>query len=127
MNGDIKEDEEREWMYAGGRGELVIDCAIGDEITRKKIRSMVVGRRVESDYTIRYKKEQGGGEIGRKKEKGISRKVEVKTRGDWVEEWRGIRDRIKEALEGVGEKKRRLKRDGGTKNVEIARREWEKN
>lgn len=50
MNGDIMEDENGEWTYAEGRGESVIDYAIGDASTRKKIRSMMVGEKVKSGH-----------------------------------------------------------------------------
>lgn len=47
MNRDAKEDKEAKWIYAGKRGESVIEYVIGNEKTKKKIRSMVVGKKVE--------------------------------------------------------------------------------
>lgn len=50
INGYITGNEKEELTYAGGQGESVIDYATGDNKTREKVRSMVVGKRVKSDH-----------------------------------------------------------------------------
>lgn len=72
--------------------------------------------------TEREEKSRKGKLDGRRKER-ISRKVKERpVREDGVgEEWRKMREKIREALEGVGEEKR-VKKEW-LRNVEIARRE----
>lgn len=50
MNGDAKGDDEGEITYVGGRGETVIDYAIGDNDVREKVRWLEVGERIDSDH-----------------------------------------------------------------------------
>lgn len=49
MNGGMKEDEEGEFTYTG-KGETVIDYAIGNEETRKKVERLVVEEKMDSDH-----------------------------------------------------------------------------
>lgn len=90
LNGDIMGDKEREWTYAGGQRESVIDYATGDARTREKIRSIMVGKRVELDHypiivNIEGKEERRGrrkqkekrtgeGDIGRRQGERNSRR-----------------------------------------------------
>ena len=50
LNGNVRGDEEGEFTFTGGRGDTVIDYVIGDGEIRKKIESMTVGDRVDSDH-----------------------------------------------------------------------------
>ncbi|XP_024887566.1 trichohyalin-like [Temnothorax curvispinosus] len=50
LNGGTKGDEEGEYTYTGGRGEIVIDYIIGDEEVREKVERLEVGERIDSDH-----------------------------------------------------------------------------
>lgn len=52
MNGDIKEDEEGELTYIGGRGESVIDYVITEESARERIERVEVEARVDQPVTV---------------------------------------------------------------------------
>lgn len=50
LNGNIKGDEEREFTYTGGKGDMVIDYALGDKEMKEKVERMEIGERIESDH-----------------------------------------------------------------------------
>lgn len=49
-NGVLKGDEKGEYTYTGSRGSSVIGYVIRDEITREKVRRVVIGEKVDSDH-----------------------------------------------------------------------------
>lgn len=48
FNGSIKEDEEGEFTFTGGKGNTVIDLVIGDR--KQRVERMVIGDRIDSDH-----------------------------------------------------------------------------
>lgn len=75
-NGLLKGDEEGQ--YTGSRGSSVIDYVIGVEVTRKKVRRVVIGEKVDSDHhPIEVTIE--GGNLDRRKKKVRSGRA-----------WRGV-------------------------------------
>lgn len=125
LNGNIIEDEEREYTYIEAGGKSVIDYVIGDRRTREEVKRLVMESKIDSDPVIvwlerKNKREREEREGKRKKGK---RKREV-----WIEEgrkefarifgnrllggknveeeWRKLKNRIKEALEKTGEKEK---------------------
>lgn len=49
-NGNIKEDEEEEFTFIGGRENTVIDYILRDEEAKKWIDRMRVGNEADSDH-----------------------------------------------------------------------------
>lgn len=47
MNGNIKENEEDQWIHTGGREESVIDYVIGNEWTKESVKRVKIENRVE--------------------------------------------------------------------------------
>ncbi|EZA52870.1 hypothetical protein X777_07989 [Ooceraea biroi] len=136
VNGGMEGDEEGEWTYTGGRGELVIDYVIVNEEGWERITRLEVGDKIDSDHHSVIVVMKGDRKrVKRKKEMGRKGK-----RGIWTDESRGkykenlgkikagegtveeeiekINERIKEAMvrEGEGEGRKRGG-NGGMKNV----------
>ncbi|XP_018402019.1 PREDICTED: uncharacterized protein LOC108779148 [Cyphomyrmex costatus] len=83
MNGRKQGDEKGEWTYSGGRGESVIDYAIGNIEAWGEVKEIRVEERVESDHhpvSVR---------IGREKRDEKKRwRRETRKRMDWSEKGR---------------------------------------
>lgn len=108
FNGDMKGDEEGEWAFAGGKGNIVINYVIGDEECREMVENFKIGGKVDSDHQpveVEIKGELVKRNKGRRKEKNRVGK------GRWNEEGRKV----------FREKVRRIER----KNVKI-KEEWER-
>lgn len=83
FNGAVREDEEGEYTFTGGRGNTVIDYVMGDIEVRDKIKRLTVGDRVDSDHLpVEVWLE---GERNRKRRRSVSRKC---WGGVWDEEGR---------------------------------------
>lgn len=50
FNGNIKGDEEGEFTYTGGKGNIVIDYVIGSGEVKEKIAEMRIGDKMDSDH-----------------------------------------------------------------------------
>lgn len=50
LNGDMRQDEEGEWIYTGGRGDSVIDYVIGDIRVKERIDRMIVEEKIDSNH-----------------------------------------------------------------------------
>lgn len=54
LNGGMKGNEERSWIYTGGRGESVIDYVLMEEGSKEKVVSLEIKDYVESFVTNRW-------------------------------------------------------------------------
>lgn len=79
LNGCTRGDEEEEYSFTGGKGNMVIDYAIGDLEIRERIKSLKIGDRVDSDHhpVEIWIEDRGDRKIRKKKGK---------------REWRGVWD-----------------------------------
>lgn len=50
MNGSIERDEEGEWTFMGGKGNTVIDYAIGNVETWEGVEKIEIGEKIDSDH-----------------------------------------------------------------------------
>lgn len=83
LNGCTRGDEEEEYSFTGGKGNTVIDNAIGDLEVRERIKNLRIGDRVDSDHhPVEIWIEDRGDRKIRK------RKGKRKWRGVWDEEER---------------------------------------
>jgi len=83
-NGCMKEDEDGEFTFTGGRENSTIDYAIGREETREKIKSLEIGDRIESDHHPVELSMKGRTKKRRK------RRIRREWRGCWNEEGRQL-------------------------------------
>jgi len=108
LNGNVKGDEEGEWMYTEGRGGTVIDYVIGNEETRERVVKMRVEDWVDSDHQpITVWVEGGGHWEERKGKRGRRRGVWTEEGREKFEEYFGKKD---DDCEGVEEGWRKLKK-----------------
>lgn len=50
VNGNVKGDEEGEYIFTSGNRCTIIDYIMGEEEGRLKVEKMVIGDRVDSDH-----------------------------------------------------------------------------
>lgn len=50
VNGNVKGDEEGEYIFTSGNGCTIINYIMGEEEGRLKVEKMVIGDRVDSDH-----------------------------------------------------------------------------
>lgn len=65
----MRGDEEGEWTFTGGRGNIVIDYVIGNEENRERIRNLRIRNKVDSDHhPVEVEFKRGKMQVGRKEE-----------------------------------------------------------
>lgn len=116
MNGNII-GEKGEFIFIGGTECTVIDYIIGDEKTKRKIKRLKIGNKVDSDHhplevwvqemIQKKKKSEKNQEIERmvwNREKLFREKLKIKRkeRKDVEEEWGEMERKIKKALKEIG-------------------------
>lgn len=52
VNGNVKGDEEGEYIFTSGNGYTIIDYIMGEEVGRLKVEKMVIRDRVDSDLQL---------------------------------------------------------------------------
>lgn len=90
LNGGTVGDEEGEYTFTGGKGNLVIDYVIGEKGIRKNVERVYIREKIDSDHHLVKIWIKGKG--------GKERKVEERKRlkaGGWYERRRG-----RESLKG---------------------------
>ncbi|XP_067208444.1 golgin subfamily A member 6-like protein 25 [Linepithema humile] len=124
LNGCTEGEEEEEFTFTGGKGNTVIDYVIADEDTRKKIKSLRIGDRIDSDHQpleVWVKGERQG----KKGRKSGSRGEGRIWRGVWNKE--GCKE-FKQRMEGIklGEKEIGVEWEGMEREMKEAIREVER-
>src|SRR5436190_6586989 len=97
VNGEVRGDEEGEWIFRGGRGNKVIDYVIGKEECREKVKRLRVGDKIDSDHHP-IEVEMEGKRVGEEKRGREQNRV---GRGVWNLEGRR---RFREEIRGMEKK-----------------------
>lgn len=128
FNGNIKGDEERKFMFIGGKGSMMIDYVVRSEDVRSKVGNLRIGDRVDSDQhslEVLLKGEVRRRERG-KGEKGLEGNVERgrKKYAGKVEKVEAGEDGFRGGMEGNGgEIEGSDERDGGGDERDLEEKE----